>query len=271
MARIRSVHPAICEDETLADVSAEAERTFVRLWTHLDDEGRCLDNARLIRAALYPLHDLTDGDVEADLEELASAGLLIRYEAAGRCYLSAKPGSWVEWQKPRHKYPSKHPDPELSTVRTYVRRASDGRRLEGSGGERSVEKKGAPLSTDELLEEACGLLADKHLAWNPSRGNPDRHRAAVVRGKVTDYRSKAAAWHEQNPTGTADELAEHLEPTLTRTRTTDAFEAANAAAQAIMDRNDKRNEGECCERCDGTGWLLDNDGAAPCECMEVRK
>lgn len=108
MARIRSVHPDICTDETLAEVSASAERTFVRLWTHLDDEGRARDNPKLIKAALYPLHDdMTADEVDADLNELARHGLVWRYEVDGVRLIAAKPASWGDRQKPRHPSPSK--------------------------------------------------------------------------------------------------------------------------------------------------------------------
>lgn len=111
MARIRSVHPDICLDEVLCEVSARAERTFVRLWTHLDDAGRCVDNPKLIKAALYPLHDdMTAAEVDTDLWELIAHGLLLRYEADGKKVLAAKPTSWGERQRPKHPTPSKLPD-----------------------------------------------------------------------------------------------------------------------------------------------------------------
>lgn len=110
MPRIRSVHPEICEDDALAGVSAYAERTFVRLWTHLDDEGRARDDARLLAARLYPLQDsMTAERVEKDLCELAQAGLLQRYEVDGKRYLCAKPEAWARWQKPRRRVESKLP------------------------------------------------------------------------------------------------------------------------------------------------------------------
>lgn len=110
MARIRSVHPDICDDETLAGVSAYAERTYVRLWTHLDDEGRGVDNAKLWKGKLYPLHDdVTSERVERDLTELTACGLLIRYEIDGKRYLCAKHAAWKKFQRPQHPTPSKLP------------------------------------------------------------------------------------------------------------------------------------------------------------------
>lgn len=118
MPRIRSVHPDICRDRGLAGVSAEAERTFVRLWPHLDDDGRALDDVELIKADCYPVHRyVTVEDVAADLLELHAAGLILRYEKDGERYLSAKPAAWAEYQKPRHRYESKFPGPTEDGVR----------------------------------------------------------------------------------------------------------------------------------------------------------
>jgi hypothetical protein len=112
MARIRSVHPALCTDDVLSSVSARAERTFVRLWTQCDDEGRTVDDPRLLKASLYPLHDdVTAAVVDADLCELVAAGLVYRYVVAGRRYLTAKPDSWKRYQKPRRSIESKLPGP----------------------------------------------------------------------------------------------------------------------------------------------------------------
>lgn len=110
MARIRSVHPDICVSATMASLPAELERTFVRLWTHCDDHGRCQDNPRLIRAALYPLlDDMTTERVNVELEALSNAGLLWRYKVDGCGYLQVR--SWNEFQHPNRPKKSKWPAP----------------------------------------------------------------------------------------------------------------------------------------------------------------
>lgn len=110
MPRIRSVHPDICNDDDVAGLSPYAFRTWVMLWTHLDDKGRGIDNAKLWAGVLYPLNDkMTAERVERDLAELEASNLLIRYEVDGRRYLSAKPSSWAERQKPQKPTPSKLP------------------------------------------------------------------------------------------------------------------------------------------------------------------
>jgi hypothetical protein len=94
----------------MVDVPAEVERTFVRLWTHCDDEGRAKDNPRLIKAALFPLlDDMTAEVVDEHLEELAKRDLIVRYEVDGVRYLSIP--SWSRWQHPQKKRPSDLPEP----------------------------------------------------------------------------------------------------------------------------------------------------------------
>lgn len=132
MPRIRSVHPDICTDEVMAEVSAEAERLFVRLWTHLDDDGRCVDNPKLLKAALFPLADeVTPESIALWLTELVEKGLLARYTAGERSFLTAKPEAWHRWQKPRRRVESKLPGPECADI---VRTAQDIARQRPAGG-----------------------------------------------------------------------------------------------------------------------------------------
>lgn len=113
MARIRSVHPKLCESDDMVDVPAEVERSFVRLWTHCDDDGRAKDNPRLIKAAIYPLlDDMTPEVVDEHLEELAKRELIVRYEVDGVRYLAIP--SWGRWQRPQKKRDSEFPAPPSS-------------------------------------------------------------------------------------------------------------------------------------------------------------
>lgn len=119
MARIRSVHPDICVSPTMAELPAHLERTFVRLWTHCDDHGRCLDIPRLIKAAIYPLHDdMTAEVLDDELEQLRKAGLVIRYQGDGKALLAVR--SWGEYQHPNRPRPSKLAAPKKSDERRHV-------------------------------------------------------------------------------------------------------------------------------------------------------
>jgi hypothetical protein len=188
MPRIRSVHPDICEDDVLASVSAYAERTFVRLWTVLDDEGRTKDNPRLLAAQLYPLHDRVD--VDRDLAELAEAGLIQRYEVDGKRYLCAKPEAWARYQKPRRKVASKlPPSPSPDNVVTGTDVCGQPPPGGGVGGERSRRQEGesegeAPARPDDPQP------VDNRAPWDPLEIQPLRPRAVTA----AELEARAAAY-----------------------------------------------------------------------------
>lgn len=242
MARIRSVHPEICLDETLAEVSASAERTFVRLWPHLDDEGRARANIKLLRAACYPLHDdVTNADVTSDLDELANVGLIVRYTVGGQEYLTAKPDAWKRWQKPRHFYPSKLPGPESAQralTDMNVGRESDDSptgdglelvELRGVGDGAAADASDAGPTTvrltaerrQHIFDQALDILVARHIARHPTTGRRERHEEATRNGKRTDHQTTAHATLIANPTMTAEQLADELEPNLKPLRSLD--------------------------------------------------
>lgn len=85
MARIRSVKPEYFTSLTIAGMSVPARLHFIGLWTHVDDDGRAIDDPRLIKAAVWPLDDnMTNAKVEKLQAELADHGRIIRYEGGGR-------------------------------------------------------------------------------------------------------------------------------------------------------------------------------------------
>jgi hypothetical protein len=108
MARIRTIKPEFFTSLSIADLPLTARLTFIGVWTHVDDEGRCVDDARLIKAAVWPLDDRTSADVEDDLRRLSESSLIIRYKVGERSFLEVS--SWGEHQRINRPTPSKHPD-----------------------------------------------------------------------------------------------------------------------------------------------------------------
>lgn len=96
--RIRTIKPDAFTSETLSSVDYFTRWTFAGLWTYFDDEGYGRGDARLIRAALFPLDDsVTPKKVEAALDRLIDIGAVCRYEVDGKPYLHAP--NWGEHQK----------------------------------------------------------------------------------------------------------------------------------------------------------------------------
>lgn len=101
MARIRSVKPEIRRSLTVAEWPREVRLAWIYLWMYLDDEGRGLDDMRLLVAELFPLdRDVSEKKMDRWLELMATTKTteddvppLCRYEVQGRRYLHAT--GWV--------------------------------------------------------------------------------------------------------------------------------------------------------------------------------
>jgi hypothetical protein len=93
MSRIRTIKPAFFRSPDMAALPLSARLTYIGLWTYVDDEGRGVDDARLVKGDIWPLDDKhTAKKVEEDLALLAKQGHIERYEAGGRHYLRV-----IEW------------------------------------------------------------------------------------------------------------------------------------------------------------------------------
>lgn len=106
MTRIRTISPDIYESESMASITGDQERTLHRLSMYCDDEGRCRYNPKLIKAAIYPLHDDVDADVvDKNVMGLVDAALVAICSEGCERYLQI-----LEWnQHPQKPKPSQHP------------------------------------------------------------------------------------------------------------------------------------------------------------------
>ncbi len=110
MARIRTIKPEFFTSLKIDRLSLATQRTFIGLWTYVDDHGRGVDDARLIKAAIWPLRDeYTSKHVEQDMQALADLELILRYGyGEGRYFVVL---GWVEHQRVNRPSTSKIPLP----------------------------------------------------------------------------------------------------------------------------------------------------------------
>lgn len=155
MARIRTIKPEFFTSLTIADLTPEQRLTFIGLWTHADDAGRCVDDARLIKAAIWPLDDRTAADIEIDLKALTESSLITRYMLNRKRYIAVT--GWDEHQRINRPTPSKLPAPEEGdptppdpvtrhdggSLSTHAQLSEDSRQ-ERKGKEGNREGKGNP-------------------------------------------------------------------------------------------------------------------------------
>jgi len=106
----RYIKDSICSSDTLAGISAEAERLWWRIVVRADDFGRFEARPEVLRGqCLTALMDAVNNeDIERWLVELETATLLRRYTVAGKPYLVIT--TWRDHQQVRAKK-SKYPTP----------------------------------------------------------------------------------------------------------------------------------------------------------------
>jgi hypothetical protein len=202
MPRIRTIKPSFFRSEDVSALPLRARLTWIGLWTQCDDSGRAKDNARLIKADIWPLDGVTLRDIEEDLETLAAHGRIVRYEVDGRRYLEIV--NWGDHQAIQKPTPSKLPS--LSEGRIHsgtspVALPDNGESAtarkggEGKGEEGTRDAREPPLRCPKHLDDPepppCGPCADArraHGRWE--RDNAARIAAAprcrLHRGQLAD-------------------------------------------------------------------------------------
>lgn len=109
----RFLKETICTSESLAQLSAEAERFWYRLVVQCDDFGRFDARPTVLRARCFSLllDRISENDVRGWLTELETAGLIFVYAVNGKPYLVIP--NFTVHNTPRAKS-SRWPAPEAS-------------------------------------------------------------------------------------------------------------------------------------------------------------
>lgn len=195
MARIRSIKPSFFQSDDVSALPLRARLTWIGLWTHCDDAGRAKDHLRLIKAAIWPLDNVSLADIEEDLSTLARHGRIVRYEVDGQRFLAVTNWSHQRIDKPT---PSRLPGPHSPNGTGSLQEDSrgEGRGREGKGGDaRASAREPPPPKTcpkhptgTENPCRACQRARQAAETWEAER----RSRAATApkckrhRGEVAD-------------------------------------------------------------------------------------
>lgn len=111
MARMRTIKPGFFTSEDVSVLPLRARLTWIGLWTHCDDHGRTKELVKLIKAAVWPLDDVSLRDIGEDLELLADAGLVVRYAVDGGRFVAVQ--NWHFHQKVNRPGDTKIPPPPV--------------------------------------------------------------------------------------------------------------------------------------------------------------
>lgn len=201
MARVRTIKPSFFQSDDVSALPLRARLTWIGLWTHCDDAGRTKDHARLIKAAIWPLDNVSLADIEEDLETLAAHGRIVRYEVDGRRYLEIT--NWRVHQYIQKPTPSRLPPPPSISSNGHVPLPeSSGSPPSGKGRER----KGREGTRDVRAREADGAAMPEHPGSEPPP-RCEKHlnsKNPPNCGACADARRAAEAWHAAKRTREAE-------------------------------------------------------------------
>lgn len=213
MPRIRTIKPDFFTSDTVSELPLRARLTWIGLWTHCDDHGRCRNNVKLIKAAVWPLDDVSLRDVAEDLDALAEAGVIYLYAVDDRTYLQVT--GWTEHQKvdrpSKSAIPAPLDEPSVSMPRALDEpasspRARKGRERKGREGEpirepstqtpatapaaQGLPEPRCPTHLHNPKPPACGACADARKAR--TRWDTDRARASAAAPRCGKHRGEPA-------------------------------------------------------------------------------
>lgn len=103
------IKESICTSDNLDALSWFEEAMFFRLIVNCDDYGRMDARPAILKARLFPLKTVTEGQIAKALQSLRSAAIIDLYEVDGRSFLQMR--TWEKHQQVRAKR-SKYPAPE---------------------------------------------------------------------------------------------------------------------------------------------------------------
>jgi hypothetical protein len=164
--RIRQVKPEFWASLDIARLPRLTRLHFIALWNYADDDGRAIDDHRLIKASCFPLDDdVNAAEIEHHQDVLAREGRILRYEVDGRRYFEVL--RFRDHQYVQKRKDSVHPPVSDGTV-TEPLPDSDGTGTAcvgvsvGEGVGVSVAPTKSTRVADELFEalvDACAIDA----------------------------------------------------------------------------------------------------------------
>lgn len=129
MANRRMIASDTWRDEFIGSLDLFGRLLWIGLITTCaDDQGRILNNPRLIRSDIFPFDDFTTDQINSTLDYIVEAGKLYAYEDDGKRLLQIV--NWWEYQTPSWASPSRYPAPQRWTDRSKYHAA--GNKIEGS-------------------------------------------------------------------------------------------------------------------------------------------
>jgi hypothetical protein len=194
--RIRTIKPEFWQSESNGRLSRDARLLFSGLITMADNEGRLRGSPAFIASQVFPFDSDGRKVVDRCLEELATAGKVLRYVVDGDSFVWLP--KFTEHQKTDPRYPSKLPAPPPAhqsppNAHQFPPNAAECTPLEQGTGNREVEH-GMGTGNMDAPDKPAALMPvaiDLAHAWNTDT-SPPLPRVTLPLSKGRDKAGKEA-------------------------------------------------------------------------------
>lgn len=195
----RIIRDGICTSESINALTPEQEVLFYRLLVICDDFGRFDGRIPIVKAAAFPLRDVSAKQLEAWLAALEGVGLIVRYRVDGKAFLAV--AKWDQHQRIRNAR-SRYPAPAVDEPQTDdgKSRSIDGKPptvAARAGAESESESNPNPnLNPKPSAAAPLGVRQEVWDAWRRHRGR--KLTADAIRLQTKQLAEFAAAGDDPN-------------------------------------------------------------------------
>lgn len=180
----RILNSSICTSDSIDELDFFQESFFYRLLVSVDDYGNFDARPKIIRAAVFPLKDVSLKDIETALDALERQGMLQFYTVNGRRYIHLT--GWTRFQRLRnskHKFPA----PDSNGAEIEAVEADDIDELESEEEEAEIIEED---SKDAEIERETEENVENEQKSGSNGEKPDTLIAKTTgqdEGKTADY------------------------------------------------------------------------------------
>jgi hypothetical protein len=170
--------------EKIDNLSFESEVMFTRLIMKADDHGCFHANLKLLKAAIFPLKDVSTGMIKIYLQELCTNGIINTYEVEGREYLQiANFGQRLRTMNSKFPLPDSNMRSDVSNQPPETKR---------SRNEVETSEKG---NSQKIL--VFGEASDKYFIINPATIHEPKYRVNSTGFKEFADKALLGTWFKR--------------------------------------------------------------------------
>lgn len=191
----RILNSSICTSDSIDELDFFQESFFYRLLVTVDDYGNFDARSKIIRAAVFPLKDVSLKDIETALRALERQGMLQYYTVNGRRYIHLT--GWARFQRLRnskHKFPA--PDSNGAEIEPEWHEEAQKAEIEDIDELESEEEEAEIIEEDSKDEENARETEENVENEQKSGLNGEKPDTLIAKttgqdeGKTADYISK---------------------------------------------------------------------------------